>query len=46
MSKERAQDWVANDDTKDGYLEETKPDNKGYNSEPADKSAHVVKPSC
>ena len=37
MLKKRVQDQGANDDTEDGYLEETKPDNEEYESDPTEK---------
>ena len=42
MSKMSAQDWGTNDDTENGCLEETKPDNKGYESDPTDKPLQVA----
>ena len=42
VSKERAQDWGANDIVEDGYLEETIPDSRGYESDPNDKTDQVI----
>ena len=36
MSKDRAQDWGANDAFGDGYLEKTAADKRGYESDPSD----------
>ena len=37
MARDRAQDWGANDTFKDGYLENTAADKRGYESDPSDK---------
>ena len=42
LSKKRAQDWGANDITEDGYLEETIPDSRGYESDTIDETDQVV----
>ena len=41
MAKSRANDWGSNDDTEDGYLDQTKPDNEGYENDPTEKSTPV-----
>ena len=38
LSKERAQDWISNDTTEDGYLEEMIPDSRGYEKDPTYKN--------
>ena len=42
LSEERAQNWGANDITEDGYLEETIPDSRGYESNLIDKTDQFV----
>ena len=42
MAKSRADDCGSNDDTEDGYLDETRPDNKGYESDPTENSTPVT----
>ena len=37
LSRNRAQDWGANDAFEDGYLENTVADKRGYESDPSDK---------
>ena len=37
MSRDRAQDWGANDTFEDGYLENAVADKRGYESDPTDK---------
>ena len=38
MSRDRAQDWGANDKLEDGYLDNSVADKRGYESDPTDKS--------
>ena len=38
FSRDRAQDWGANDIIGDGYMEETIPDRRIYESDPTDKT--------
>ena len=38
LSRDRAQNWGVNDIIGDGYLEETIPDRRGYESDPTDKT--------
>ena len=42
MVKSRAHHWRPNDDTDDGYLDETRPDNTGYESDPTEKPTPVT----
>ena len=37
MSRDRAQDWGANDTLEDGYLDNSVADKRGYESDPTDK---------
>ena len=37
MSRDRSQDWGANDTFEDGYLENAVADKRGYESDPTDK---------
>ena len=37
MTRDRAQDWGANDTFEDGYLENARTDKRGYESDPSDK---------
>ena len=37
MSRDRAQDWGANDTIEDGYLKNSVADKRGYESDPTDK---------
>ena len=41
MSEERAQNWETIDNREYGYLEETKSDIKGYESDPTEKASQV-----
>ena len=38
LSKDRAQDWGADDAFEDGYMENIASDNRGYESDPSDKT--------
>ena len=38
MSRDRAQDWGANDTIEEGYLDNSVTDKRGYESDPTDKS--------
>ena len=38
LSKDRAQDWRADDAFEDGYMENIAADNRGYESDPSDKT--------
>ena len=42
MAKSRPNDWGANEDTKDGYFDESKPDNNKHESDPTDESIPVT----
>ena len=42
MSKEKAQDLLANYSTEDGYLEEIIPDNSGDECDPTDKIDQII----
>ena len=47
LSKDRAQDWGADDAFEDGYLENRAMEEKGYESDPADKAEEISsEPHC